>query len=547
MSEIAKPAIQTVPVKGKRVLKEALQTGIGNKLTLEGLLRLFADAVLVNVSIFSSLVVRLLWIIAYSPQASINVQEVLWNYWTVYANNAWLLTLICLMVFSLNGFYTQGRFYRGRFKLLVVIQAVGIGYLIFGALTYLSQGIFFDFLKDYLTMPRGALMVSWALTTLFLVVARAWSSIWKQVTWMSRSNSEDAEESKRVRRALVIGGAGYIGSALVPRLLNEGYEVRVLDLLIYGKEPLGPWLDDPRLEIIQADFRQVDRVVSAMQDVDAVIHLGAIVGDPACALDEGLTTEINLMATRMVAEVAKGYGVRYFIFASTCSVYGASDQPLDEHSKIKPVSLYARSKAASEKVLLQMADERFSPVILRFSTVYGLSGRYRFDLVVNLLTAKALIDGEITIFGGNQWRSFVHVDDAARSIMHVLAVSPEVVRGQIFNVGSDEQNYTISQIGRMIHSYVPEAKIINKGDEVDPCNYRVSFSKIRKILGFEPEWTVEQGIEQVIEAIQGDQVKDYKEPQYSNIKFLTLEGITLLDRHENGWAARLLDEMLYRQ
>ncbi len=191
-----------------------------------------------------------------------------------------------------------------------------------------------------------------------------------------------------------------------------------------------------------------------------------------------------------------------------------------------------------------MAGDTFAPVILRFSTVYGLSGRFRFDLVVNLLTAKALIDGEITIFGGKQWRSFVHVVDAARSIMAVISAPPDQVRGQVFNVGSDEQNYTISQIGNLIHGYVPDAQIINKGNETDPNDYRVGFSKIRRMLGFTPEWTVEKGIEQVIAAIQSGQVKDYKLPHYSNIKFLTMEGITRLDRHESDWASRLINEEL---
>jgi nucleoside-diphosphate-sugar epimerase len=530
--------------EGRRLLGAWLESFRQGRVKPEGWLKLVADAVLINVSLVTSLVVRLLWIIAYTPQANIDYNQTLWNYWRVYMSSAWLLTLISLVIFSLNGFYTRGRLYRGRYKPLVILQAVSLAYLVFGALTYLSQGIFFDFLKGYLIIPRGALMVSWALSAGLLVAARTWSSIWKQFVRIERQAPGD---QPKIHRALVIGGAGYIGSALVPLLLEQGYAVRILDLLIYGVEPIRPWLDDPRLEVVRADFRQIDQVVSAMQDVDAVIHLGAIVGDPACALDEGLTTEINLMATRVIAEIAKGYGVRYFLFASTCSVYGASSQVLDEESHLKPISLYARSKAASERVLLKMANESFAPVILRFSTVYGLSGRYRFDLVVNLLTAKALIDGEITIFGGDQWRSFVHVADSARSIMHVLAAPQDVVRGQIFNVGSDDQNYTINQIGKMIHAYVPGARIINRGNESDPNDYRVGFAKIRTLLGFEPEWTVEQGIEQVMAAIQSGQVLDYKQPEYSNIKFLTLEGITRLDRHESDWASRLINEELYPQ
>jgi len=511
-------------------------------ITLETVLKVCADAVLINLSFATSLVARLLWFIAFVPEAEVNYRFTLWSYWEGYYAGSWLLTLICLVTFFINGFYSEGRFYRSRFKPLVIAQAVSVAYLVFGALTYLSQGIFFDFLKGYLNMPRGALMVSWVVSIVFLISARAWSSLWRRFSHPQKVQKEP--DVNRARRALVIGGAGYIGSALLPKLLDAGYHVRVLDLLIYGQEPIQPWLDDPRLEVMQADFRQIDRVVNAMQDVDVVVHLGAIVGDPACALDEGLTTEINLMATRMIAEVAKGSGVRYFIFASTCGVYGAGDQVLDEHSPLKPVSLYARSKAASEKVLLQMADENFAPVILRFGTLYGLSGRYRFDLVVNLLTAKALMDGEFSIFGGNQWRPFVHVEDTARSIMHVLNAPLEDVRGQIFNVGSDEQNYPIWKIGELISSYVPGVKVINRGDEVDPANYRVSFSKLRKVLGFTPIWTVEKGIEQVMDAVQTGQVKDYREPQYSNIKFLTLEGITRLDRHESDWAEKLLEEMV---
>jgi len=154
-----------------------------------------------------------------------------------------------------------------------------------------------------------------------------------------------------------------------------------------------------------------------------------------------------------------------------------------------------------------------------------------------------VIYGEISIFGGNEWRSFVHVDDAARSIMHVLAAQPEVVRGQIFNVGSDEQNYTITRIGDMIHAYVPTARVINKGNQTDPNNYRVAFGKSRRMLGFYPDWTVEMGIEQVSGEVKSGRVTDYKLPEYSNISYLSKEGMNMLDRHENGWASRLLDEL----
>jgi nucleoside-diphosphate-sugar epimerase len=517
-------------------------TWIKKAVSFQGIVRLLADAILLNLAILLSLVARLLWIVATGkPEVTLNYQVTFWNYWGVYANNAWLLTLICLTIFILNGFYTYGRFYRGRYKVLIVIQAVSLAYLIFGFLTYLSQSNYLGFLTRLLNFPRGTLILSWALSVIMLVVARVWATIWKNVIKSESSRARQAE-GRSVKNVLVIGGAGYIGSALLPRLLDNGYNVRLMDILLYGTEPIKEWLNHPHLEILQADFRKVEKVVQAMYGMDAVIHLGGLVGDSACALNEELTLEINLMATRMIAEVAKGSGVGRFIFTSTCSVYGANDQMLDERSELRPVSLYARSKIASEKVLIKLADDSFAPVILRLSTIYGLSGRPRFDLVVNLLTAKAVVDHEITIFGGDQWRPFLHVDDAARAIVSVLEAPLKIVRNQFFNVGSNEQNYQINQVGKIIHELVPEAVVVNKDDITDPRNYWVNSNKINQTLGFSPEWTVARGVEQVIEAINTGKVGDYRDARYSNIKFLKEEGLYLLTNNENIGGLGLLNE-----
>ena len=348
------------------------------------------------------------------------------------------------------------------------------------------------------------------------------------------------------RTVLVIGGAGYIGSALLPKLLQRGHRVRLLDRLFYGTNPIRGVLDHPNLEIAQADFRQIEKIVECMQDVDAVIHLGAIVGDPACALDRDLTIEVNLMATRTIAEVAKGSGVRRFIFASTCSVYGASEgkELLDEHSPLNPLSLYAVSKLASENILMNMASDSFSPTSLRFSTIYGLSGRTRFDLVVNLLTAKAVMDGEITIQGGDQWRPFLHVDDAALSVLHTLEAPRSTMHREVFNVGSDEQNYTIQQIGELIQQFIPAAELIKSSTGADRRDYKASFAKIRHTLGFMPQWKVEDGIRQVIHVIKRGEVTDYREAKYSNVKYLTEEeDTTQLVRHEASWANDLIAQI----
>ncbi len=499
----------------------------------EDIFRIVADIIMVNASFLFSLILRYLWATGIVGNVG-SSKETFADFLQVYLHSFWAITIISVIVFYSSGFYTYGKVYRSKLRAYVIVQAVSLSYLFFGAFTY--------FTGDYFQLPRGAYFLSWGITLAMIGGSRLWSDLWRSMIRAETQYLAQTPQKRRVERVLVIGGAGYIGSALLPKMLEKGYKVRLLDRLMFGEEPIQEVRDNPNLEIVQSDFRQVDRVVEAMRDVDAVIHLGAIVGDPACALDEQLTIDINLMATKMIAEVAKGQGVERFIFASTCSVYGASDDTLDENSTLNPVSLYARSKIASERVLMQMADDRFAPVILRFSTIYGLSGRTRFDLVINLLTAKAITEGKITVFGGSQWRPFVHVDDAALAVFKSLQAPLEVVDGEIFNVGSDEQNYTINQIAEIIHKMIPNSEIINMGDDTDARNYRVSFYKIRKKLGYLPQWTVEKGVRQVEEALRSGKVKNYKDAKYSNVKFLTEEGSNYLPEQKQDWPQELLHD-----
>jgi nucleoside-diphosphate-sugar epimerase len=251
-----------------------------------------------------------------------------------------------------------------------------------------------------------------------------------------------------------------------------------------------------------------------------VLHLGAIVGDPACAINEDFTIRTNFDATRMIAEACKQTGVRRFIFASTCSVYGASDNMLDESAALNPVSLYANTKIAAERALLKLNGKDFAPVILRFATAYGHSYRPRFDLVVNLLTAKAVTDGQITIHGGEQWRPFVHVDDIARACILAMEAPEEKVAGETFNVGSDEQNHRLSELGAIIQRLVPQAEVITNDLITDRRNYYVRFAKVRQTLGFMPEHTLAESVLEMKEALEDGTVVNWKDRYHNNHQYL---------------------------
>jgi nucleoside-diphosphate-sugar epimerase len=492
------------------------------------LLRMAADAAMIHIALAAAFALWLLNFALMHQGADGAVSVEFRNRLTSLFKMGWPLTGICLTLFYLGGFYTYGRAYQSRYKALMVSQAVTLGFLLYAFSSY--------FFNNVLPVPRSVLVLSWLISLVLLVGARIWTSLWMKIVHPENQAALALRDRDNKRKVLVIGGAGYIGSALLKKLLDSGYHVRLLDLMIFGDDPIRAVIDHPNLEIRRGDFRHVEQVAQALQGVDSVVHLGAIVGDPACNLDEELTIEVNLTATRMIAELAKAAGVERMLFASTCSVYGATEETLDERSISKPISLYGHTKLASERVLLSMASDTFAPTILRFATIYGLSGRTRFDLVVNLLTAKAKIEGKITVFGGDQWRPFVHVDDAALAVATALAAPREIVANQIFNVGSNDQNYTIQQIGELVHDVVFSAEMIINTDDTDKRNYRVNFNKIRNLLNFHPQWTVPQGIQQVLDAIANGEVSDYSDSRYSNVKFLSEKKSVSRD----NWAQELV-------
>jgi nucleoside-diphosphate-sugar epimerase len=326
--------------------------------------------------------------------------------------------------------------------------------------------------------------------------------------------------SRDLEKVLLIGGAGYIGSVMVRKMLQKGYRVRILDSLIYGKQSIAELYTNPSFELIVGDFRHVDTVVRAARGVDAIIHLGGIVGDPACQLDPEFAIEVNSAATRMIKGVCIGFGIKRFIFASTCSVYGADDDLLNENSPLNPLSVYARSKVDSERILLEGANGSLSPTVFRMATAFGISYRPRFDLVINLLTAKAAVGEEITIFGGYQWRPFIHVDDVAKAFIMCLESPLGKVGHQTFNVGANELNCQISDIGKMISDLLPGTRIEHQTDVTDKRNYRVCFDRIRNTLNFNCDKTIQDGISEIKDAIQGGLIGDYRNARFSNYLWL---------------------------
>jgi nucleoside-diphosphate-sugar epimerase len=318
---------------------------------------------------------------------------------------------------------------------------------------------------------------------------------------------------------LITGGAGYVGSTLVPMLLADGQRVRVLDSLLHGGQSLlGVW-SHPNFEFICGNITDRKQVKAALDGVQAVVHLAAVVGDPACSRNPVLARAVNLDSSLALIEASQQADISRFIFASTCSNYGKMDdvEYVDEESALRPVSLYAETKVAVENALLQSGGgDGWCPTPLRFATIFGVSPRMRFDLTVNEFTMEMLTKKNLKVFGEQFWRPYVHVRDAARAIQLVLCSPVAKVAGSVFNVGATDQNFQKQQLVEMMRPYAPDAVVEFVPKAEDPRDYRVSFARISDRLGFKITRTVAQGIEEVARLVRSNIIDNFGDGRYSN-------------------------------
>ncbi len=514
--EFSSKVFPPAAVPRTRKLFEQTWTKLFGTLTSEKLaVRVFVDFVVANIVLVQGAIVRL---VANGGLSWDNpVGQLFDKVNATYLMNAGWFGLSAVMLFALTGVYKPVPFSRvqQRMSAIALASAVGlIAHLILGA---------FAFDKAQQTLEVG--LPAW--TLLCAVVAAVRYSRMK-VGEHFRVVSRDEVANTKIEAVLVVGGAGYIGSMLTRQLLDAGYRVRVLDLELFGTKSLAEVLEHPRLEVIIGDFRNIEDAARALRGMDAVCHLAAIVGDPACALDREMTIAVNYAAAKMMAQLAKANGVTKFVFASTCSVYGDSEDLMSEDSPLNPVSLYATTKIDAERALLDTADADFQPTILRFATAYGWSHRPRFDLVANLFSAQAVTDKKIRVFNGEQWRPFVHTRDIARACVLTLEAPLAKVGGQIFNVGDESQNYTLTQLGQIVAQSCPgiEVEEVRNGD--DARNYRVNFSKIRRSLGFRASIDLVEGVQEMVDAVLGGHVPNWRDTIYSNSKHLEGDGLSVL-------------------
>lgn len=331
------------------------------------------------------------------------------------------------------------------------------------------------------------------------------------------------------RHVLITGGAGYIGSILTSELLRVNYRVTVVDSLLFGGEAVVPFLHHPNFHFIKADVTESRAVRDAIkrdwQKPEAVVHLAAIVGFPACqAVGKQVAWKYNVEATKTVFEQATDLGVQRFVFASTYSNYGLSKdgKPVTEESPLNPQSLYAETKVAAEEFLISQKEASCAPLLFRFATLYGISPRTRFDLIVNQFVLDAYTKRQLLIYQRGYSRSFVHVQDVMRGIVMGLEADEKKVRGQVFNLGTDDGNYTKDQIVNLVLKRMPETVVEYKdltfgGDMRD---ITVSFEKIKRVLGFDTTLTVDDGVREVLFALKTGLIKDPTADRYRNAQFI---------------------------
>lgn len=318
---------------------------------------------------------------------------------------------------------------------------------------------------------------------------------------------------------LVTGGAGYIGASLCRELLSRGHSVRALDSILHRQEDVAAALEADGVDLRRADLRDDDARRAALKGADAVVHLAAIVGDPACARDPQESNSVNVEGSAKVRDDAKAAGVGRMIFASTCSNYGRMEDPtvpVTEQGTLAPVSLYAEQKVGIEKSLLEQDHGDFTATCLRFATVYGVAPRMRFDLTVNEFTRDLWAGKHLEVFGEQFWRPYVHAVDAGRGIATVLDADPKLVANEVFNVGRSGENYRKLDLVKEIRKVVDSGEVSYVKRDEDPRDYKVSFDKIKSVLGFETNMTVPDGIAEVAAGLDDELFGDPEDPKYRN-------------------------------
>ncbi len=320
------------------------------------------------------------------------------------------------------------------------------------------------------------------------------------------------------KKVLVTGGAGYVGSVLVPRLLSKGYAVRVLDLYIYGGHTLDSVKGNPRLEQLKGDIRDRKVLEKALSGCDAVIHLACISNDPSFELDPALGKSINYDAFLGLVDISKDKGVRRFVYASSSSVYGVKDDPnVTEDMSLLPLTDYSKYKAMCEEVLAKKRAPGFVTLMLRPATVHGYSPRLRLDLTVNILTNHAVNKNLITVLGGSQMRANIHIEDMVDVYTKSLEWPDEAIDGKVFNVGCD--NRRVADIAEAVRSVVGEQVKITTAPTNDLRSYRVCSDKIMRELGYEARRSIEYGVKGLVEAFKTGKIPDaLTDSRYYNLQ-----------------------------
>lgn len=309
-----------------------------------------------------------------------------------------------------------------------------------------------------------------------------------------------------MKNILLIGGAGYVGTVITSHFLKLGYKVRVLDNFVYkNQESIQAYLGDENYEFIAGDLGDVNSLKNASKEIDNVVILGGLVGDPITKKYPNESFKINEVGVQTCIDFFDNENIKKMILISTCSNYGLikENELADENFELNPLSLYAKAKVAAELHLMSKKGKvGYTGIVLRFATAFGLSPRMRFDLSVSEFVRDLYFGEELLVFDEDTWRPYCHVRDFARLIEKVIFADNEKVNFEVFNAGGEVNNFTKKMIVDTIKEYLPEAKIKYGENGSDPRNYKVSFKKAKEILGFEPKYTVKNGIEELIKAFE---------------------------------------------